>query len=64
MAEHVPSLSELEAELSRLLDPDNEEFAHPRTGERVLVAGRGFASTAERHAEFTPEGGILKHPQG
>jgi hypothetical protein len=39
--------------------PDAQEFAHPSTGERVVVAGRGFASTAEWHAEFTPEGDVI-----
>lgn len=39
--------------------PDADEFRHPKTGERVVVAGRGFASTAEWHAEFTPEGDVI-----
>jgi hypothetical protein len=39
--------------------PDAQEFAHPSTGERVVVAGRGFASTDEWHAEFTPEGDVI-----
>lgn len=39
--------------------PDSKEFSHPATGERVVVAGHGFASTAEWHAEFTPEGDVI-----
>lgn len=39
--------------------PDSDEFRHPMTGERVVVAGRGFASTAQWHAEFTPEGDMI-----
>lgn len=39
--------------------PGANEFAHPITGERVVVAGRGFVSTDEWHAEFTPEGDVL-----
>jgi hypothetical protein len=39
--------------------PDAKEFAHPITGERVVVAGCGFVSTDEWHAEFTPEGDVL-----
>lgn len=39
--------------------PGNEEFAHPKTGERVVVAGSGFMSTDQWHAEFTPEGNII-----
>ena len=106
MAEDVPSLAELQAELDRLLAPDeetlrkfafidipvddliaetrkriewrrhrrspakclhcgstnitalphNKEFAHPKTRERVLVAGWGFLDAAPWHAEFTTEG--------
>jgi hypothetical protein len=39
--------------------PDAQEFAHPATGERVVVAGCGFASTAAWYAEFTPEGDLI-----
>lgn len=112
MAEEVPTLAELEAELVRLMNPDEElrqvvaflevpiekriedarrriewrrtrkappkclhcgssnitilphldesqEFNHPKTGERVVVAGRGFSDDAPWHAEFTPEGDII-----
>jgi hypothetical protein len=32
------------------------EFAHPRTGERVVVGDSGFADAAPWFAEFSPEG--------
>jgi hypothetical protein len=35
------------------------EFAHPRTGERVVVGNGGFADTATWCAEFSPEGELL-----
>lgn len=40
--------------------PGTDEFSHPKTGERVVVTGRGFASTDEWHAEFTSEGDVIK----
>ena len=43
--------------------PDTDEFRHPQTEERVVVAGRGFASTDEWHAEFTPEGDVISSIQ-
>ena len=36
--------------------PMSGEFAHPRTGERVVVGSSGFADTATWFAEFSPEG--------
>jgi hypothetical protein len=36
--------------------PISGEFAHPRTGERVVVGSSGFADTAPWVAEFSPEG--------
>lgn len=39
--------------------PTDDEFEHPKTGERVVVAGHGFMSTDQWHAEFTPEGDRL-----
>jgi hypothetical protein len=36
--------------------PMDGEFAHPRTGERVVVGSSGFADTAPWYAEFSPEG--------
>jgi hypothetical protein len=109
MAEHVESLDELESELARLRNPDDEEarmlafigtpieeriaeielrmiwrrnrvspakclqcgstnivripdteeFSHPKTGERVVVADHGFASTDPWHAQFSPEGDAI-----
>lgn len=112
-AEDVPSLADLEAELARLLNPDeelqrviaflevpvenriaearrrvawrrnrksppkclhcgstnitiapyvqeSEEFRHPKTGERVVIAGRGFSDAAPWHAEFTAEGDLIR----
>ena len=106
MAEHVQSIEELQSELDRLLNPDEEElffiqfigtpiedriveaerriqwrrsrtspakclqcgstqivalpaqeeFTHPKTGERVKVSGHGFASTTIWEARFTTEG--------
>lgn len=112
-AEDVPSLTDLEAELARLMNPDeelhqvltflevtienqiaetqariewrrnrktppkclhcgstnitilpnvreSEEFRHPKTGQRVVVAGRGFSDAAPWRAEFTAEGDIIR----
>ena len=39
--------------------PDADEFAHPKTGERVVKAGIGFMSTVEWHAEYTSEGDLI-----
>lgn len=39
--------------------PDTEEFLHPKTGERVVVADHGFASTDSWHAQFSPEGDAI-----
>ncbi|WP_145377664.1 hypothetical protein [Symmachiella dynata] len=39
--------------------PNTEEFAHPKTGERVVVVGRGFAEASPWHAEFTTEGDLI-----
>ena len=36
--------------------PTSGEFAHPRTGERVVVGSSGWADTAPWFAEFSPEG--------
>ena len=36
--------------------PMSGDFAHPRTGERVVVGNSGFADTAPWCAEFSPEG--------
>jgi hypothetical protein len=36
--------------------PMSGEFVHPRTGERVVVGGSGFADAAPWFAEFSPEG--------
>ncbi len=42
-----------------LLLPD-DEFSHPATGARMKVTGRGFMSTAEWHATYTPEGDVIE----
>jgi hypothetical protein len=42
--------------------PGSGEFAHPGTGERVVVASSGFADTAPWFAEFSPEGEQLAEP--
>lgn len=39
--------------------PGSGEFAHPRTGEQVVVVASGFADTAPWFAEFTPEGELI-----
>lgn len=39
---------------------ESEEFRHPKTGERVVVAGRGFSDAAPWHAEFTAEGDSIR----
>ncbi|WP_088257847.1 hypothetical protein [Fimbriiglobus ruber] len=39
--------------------PTADEFAHPATGERVVVGSFGWASTAMWVAEFSPEGESL-----
>ena len=36
--------------------PQHGEFAHPDTGERVVVLGLKFAAAAPCYREFTPEG--------
>jgi hypothetical protein len=36
--------------------PPGNEFSHPATGERVIVASSGFASMGRWVAEFSPEG--------
>jgi hypothetical protein len=36
--------------------PWNGEFAHPQTGDRVVVDQSGFADTAPWFADFSPEG--------
>lgn len=36
--------------------PMSGEFAHPATGERVVVGSSGFADTVPWYAEFSPEG--------
>jgi hypothetical protein len=36
--------------------PMSGEFAHPNTGERVVVGSSGFADTAPWFADFSPEG--------
>ncbi|MDB5306890.1 MAG: hypothetical protein JWO38_1092 [Gemmataceae bacterium] len=47
----------LECGCDRILPlPPGNEFAHPATGEPVVVASSGFASTDRWVAEFTPEG--------
>lgn len=40
-------------------DISGEDFPHPKTGERVVIAEMGMMSTAAWHARFTPEGDIL-----
>ena len=42
--------------------PTRGEFAHPATGERVVVKSGGFADTAPWFAEFSPEGEQLAGP--
>ena len=42
--------------------PMDGEFAHPRTGERVVVVSGGWADTAPWFAEFSPEGEQLAEP--
>jgi hypothetical protein len=42
--------------------PMGGEFAHPRTGERVVVGSKGFADAATWIAEFSPEGEQLAQP--
>lgn len=39
--------------------PYNGEFSHPRTGERVIAGGSGWAVTECWAAEFSPEGVLL-----
>ncbi len=39
--------------------PNSEEFAHPKTGERMVVVGRGFAEANPWQAEFTTEGDLI-----
>ncbi|WP_164103818.1 hypothetical protein [Candidatus Laterigemmans baculatus] len=39
--------------------PRKDEFKHPKTGERVVVVSRGFMSTDQWHAEYTPEGDVV-----
>lgn len=41
--------------------PDSDEFEHPITGERVLIVSRGFADSAPWHADFTPEGNLIRN---
>lgn len=36
-----------------------EEFTHPKTGERVIIAESGMMSVAAWHAKYTPEGDML-----
>lgn len=36
--------------------PEDDEFLHPAHGLRMRVSGRGFMSTSEWHATYTPEG--------
>jgi hypothetical protein len=36
--------------------PGSGAFAHPQTGERVVVSDSGWADTAAWFAEFSPEG--------
>ena len=43
-----------------VLLPTDDEFAHPVTGARMTVAGRGFMSTVEWHATYTPEGDVIE----
>lgn len=42
--------------LELTLTPMDGEFAHPATGERVVVGGQGWADTGSWSAEFSPEG--------
>jgi hypothetical protein len=42
--------------------PTSAEFAHPQTGERVVVGSSGFADAAPWFAEFSPEGERLAEP--
>jgi hypothetical protein len=42
--------------------PMDGEFAHPRTGERVVVVSGGWADTAPWFAEYSPEGEQLAEP--
>ena len=37
-----------------------EEFRHPKTGERVVIAGRGFSDAPPWHAEYTSEGDLIE----
>ena len=43
-----------------ILLPNDDEFSHPATGARMTVIGRGFMSTAEWHATYTPEGDAIE----
>jgi hypothetical protein len=43
--------------------PMTGEFAHPGTGERVVIGSSGWADTAPWFAEFSPEGVLLAEPQ-
>ena len=40
--------------------PDEEEFRHPATGQRMKVSGRGFTDAAPWHATYTSEGDLIK----
>lgn len=40
--------------------PNQEEFAHPATGQRMKVKEHGFASAARWQATFTPEGDLIE----
>jgi hypothetical protein len=42
--------------------PISGEFAHPGTGERVVVGSSGWADTAPWFAEFSPEGEQISAP--
>ena len=39
--------------------PEGDEFLHPKTGERVLIVGRGWASADPWYAAFTTEGDLI-----
>jgi hypothetical protein len=40
--------------------PDEEEFEHPATGQRMKVSGRGFTDAPPWHATYTSEGDLIK----
>lgn len=44
--------------------PQEDEFRHPKTGERMVKSGWGFASTGMWDAVFSPEGDLIRNVIG